>query len=123
MVLPPALAYIPEEDMTYGQVRKLIAENNHNSDGTSLGCSSSQIVRHLESETLCADDSIYCWSRCMNHTEYFADISPEVCQERNLELKCVNPRGQVYIEGHGDFYPDCSDSTDVRTSFILFCSH
>ena len=120
MILPPALAYIPDQEMTYGQVRKLIAEDNRK--GMALGCSSSQIARHLETdghENVCADGSIYCWNRCMNHTEYVDGISPEVCQERNLELKCVNPRGQVYSEGHGDFYPDCTDSTEVNN----YCLH
>jgi hypothetical protein len=57
---------------------------------------------HGVSENQCADDSMFCWYRCMALTKETA-----TCAERRLGLQCVDPRGLV-VEGgagHGDFFP------------------
>lgn len=121
MVLPPSSAYIPEHEITHGQLRQLMIDET-TSKGSSirnaleLGCSSSLVARNLE-ESSCDAGSIYCWSRCMNHTEYFQPMSEEVCASQGLALKCVSPRGQLYKSGHGDYYPDCTDATEFTTPF------
>ena len=51
----------------------------------------------------------------MAHSEY--GISNEVCTERQLGLQCINPREQVYIKGHGDFFPYCTNSTEPTTDY------
>ena len=51
--------------------------------GNGIGCSRKLAeVEQLE----CADDQMYCWMRCMNHT---ADANPETCAEKGMKLKCL----------------------------------
>ena len=45
----------------------------------------------------------------MNTTEY--SVSDEICAAKGLDMRCINPRSQLYVEGHGDFYPACIDAS------------
>lgn len=118
MVLPPPSAFVPEQQKTHGELRQLIIDASTSKEKDEnvleLGCSSSLVVRNLE-ETVCAEGSMYCWHRCMNYSDHY--LTPEICKERNLEIKCVNPRGQLYEEGHGDYYLDCSNATEFATPY------
>uniref|UniRef100_A0A7S2EPM2 Uncharacterized protein n=1 Tax=Trieres chinensis TaxID=1514140 RepID=A0A7S2EPM2_TRICV len=120
MVLPPSGAVIPSSTTeTFGDVRRSLASSSSeaSSHRTGLGCSSPTEAARLlaEEEPSCADDATYCWHRCMPHEE--SGVSLEICSERNLRLQCVNPRDQVYVSGHGDFYPACSNTTAPVTDF------
>ena len=123
MVLAPNDAYLPEAaSTTFGQLRQVFVESSSKGESIpmGIGCSSnSKMVintsrfladeehdedegGHGVSENQCADDSMFCWYRCMALTEETA-----TCAERRLGLQCVDPRGLV-VEGgagHGDFYP------------------
>jgi hypothetical protein len=125
MVLPPAGAFHQDADMTFGDLRDHMINASRTQDSgneaLTMGCSSSRIARQLE-ETSCAEgESIYCWHRCMPIADY--GVSLDICAEesastgRALRLQCVNPRGQLYLEGHGDYYPDCTDSTENSTDY------
>ena len=134
MVLPANDAYLPEAaSTTFGQLRQAFVKSS--SKGQSIpmgiGCSSnSKMVintsrfladeghdedegGHGVSENQCADDSMFCWYRCMALTEETA-----TCAEHRLGLQCVDPRGLV-VEGgagHGDFFPG-------KESFQTISSH
>mmetsp|Transcript_6265 Transcript_6265/g.9717 ORF Transcript_6265/g.9717 Transcript_6265/m.9717 type:complete len:724 (+) Transcript_6265:114-2285(+) len=131
MVLAPNDAYLPEAaSTTFGQLRQVFVESSSKGESIpmGIGCSSnSKMVintsrfladeehdedegGHGVSENQCADDSMFCWYRCMALTEETA-----TCAERRLGLQCVDPRGLV-VEGgagHGDFYPACTNNTHI----------
>ena len=110
MVLPPADALHPAHGkLTFGDLRQSMidAAINQREDKLGLGCSGSMIPRDL-SATTCEGNTIYCWHRCMNATEY--GVSSEICANQDLELSCINPRLQIWAGvNHGDFYPACAD--------------
>jgi hypothetical protein len=41
------------------------------------------------------------WHRCMSLEEQ--GVSTDICAEKNLDLKCINPRNQVWDNTHGDW--------------------
>jgi hypothetical protein len=107
MVLPPSDAVHPEHGITFDEIRQGLVEGRGHAQ-LDLGCSSNMAARKLQ-QTECTGNSIYCWSRCMNATEY--SVSNEICAAQGLDMKCINPRRQLYVEGHGDFYPACIDAS------------
>jgi len=130
MVLPPSGAIHPSHSSsgkTFGDVRRALIESSLDSASSfvstsqsgklSLGCSSPiEQARILADEDVsCAEDSTYCWHRCMPHED--RGINVGVCAQRNLQLQCINPREQVYISGHGDFYPACSNSSEPASDY------
>jgi len=120
MVLPPAQAIHPEHpEYTFGEIRQKMIDSSSDDDvkmtNLDLGCSNSLVARQLE-ETTCEADTIMCWHRCMNTTEF--GVSPEICAEQGLEMLCMNPRGQLWDETHGDFYPGCiSPDAEINTPY------
>ena len=123
MVLPPADAVHPQhndDEMTFGELRQVmidasISKQDHADDALSLGCSSTMVARQLE-ETTCEGDTLLCWHRCMSTTEF--GVSEEICANQNLSMMCINPRGQLWDNTHGDFYPGCIDpSSEIATPF------
>jgi hypothetical protein len=83
--------------------------------GYPLGWSSPHALspRLLADEPMdCASDQFMCWHACFNNTE---DVSPDVCESRNLELACVsNIDGTLWDgETHSkEFEPACISATD-----------
>ena len=124
MVLPPATAIHPEHGRTFEDLRKTLVEAsitssshdaNKKEEELSIGCSSSMVARQLESES-CQGDTLMCWHRCMNITE--AGVSEDICAERSLSVMCINPRGQLWDNTHGDFFPGCaSNETELATPY------
>lgn len=115
MVLPPSEAIHPTGNgKTFGDLRQLMIKSSLSSekdkDILGLGCSGSNQMAHQLEEVVCASGSMYCWHRCMEYSDY--NISEDMCAKKDMEIKCVNPRGQLYQGGHGDYFPDCSDSTE-----------
>ena len=115
MVLPPSVDVHPKHGNTFGETRRLMIDSSlsgddkdkHANEHLSLGCSyESKAARQLE-ETTCEDGTTFCWHRCMAHSDY--GISNEVCTERQLGLQCTISSDQVYIEGHGEFFPSCTN--------------
>jgi hypothetical protein len=121
MVLPPAQAQSDVPSMSHGDVRnKMIqaaALDSHDSIETlSLGCSkASATARILNEVESCQENYIYCWHTCMSVLDF--NVSEEICASRNLRLECINPRNQIYVEGHGDYFPGCTNSTQNATDF------
>ena len=129
MVLPPNNAYSPASpNYTFGKLRQSLVHSSTHGEGvvpSGIGCSSPTLQtviaatsrRSLSEEggahdTTCAQDELFCWFGCMSLPEY--NISSVFsCTERNLSLECMNPRGQVHLNGeeHGDFFPACTDRT------------
>lgn len=107
MVLPPSDAVHPEHGVTFDEIREGLIEGGRDTQ-LDLGCSSSMAARKLH-ESECAGDSIYCWHQCMNATEY--SVSDEICADQGLDLRCINPRNQLYVDGHGDFFPGCINAS------------
>jgi hypothetical protein len=111
MVLPPAQATHPDHpEYTFGDIRQMMNDATLRSDregvnNLDLGCSSTLVTRQLE-ETTCEADTLMCWHRCMNTTEF--GVSPEICAEQGLSMMCINPRGQLWDNTHGDFFPGCA---------------
>lgn len=107
MVLPPPSAIHPAHGETFGHLQELLVSQNGASDKHVLGCSRASGSRQLQT-TSCEDGgTILCWHRCMSVEEH--NVSEAFCAEQNLDLACVNPRGQLWDNTHGDFYPACID--------------
>jgi hypothetical protein len=49
----------------------------------------------------------------MNITDF--DVTKESCAAQGLDLRCINPRNQIYVEGHGDYFLDCIDADTAET--------
>ncbi|KAI2488621.1 hypothetical protein MHU86_25675 [Fragilaria crotonensis] len=107
MVLPPSDAIHPEHGVTFDEIRQGLMEGRGDTQ-LDLGCSANTAARKLQ-ETECTGNSIYCWHQCMDATEY--SVSDEICAAQGLDLRCINPRNQLYVDGHGDFYPACIDAS------------
>jgi len=120
MVLPPSQAIHPmHTDLTFGDLRQGLMQSNNN-DAVRLACShdtTTALHRKLEGTTCNSTDEIYCWHRCMSALEQ--QVSEEICQASSQELKCINPRGQVWAgESHGDYFPGCvTNDTEIETPF------
>jgi len=115
MVLPPQGAYSEKEEMTYAEVRSLLSTKGGNNNNPGIGCSSSlDMARQLE-DAECPYNSTLCWHRCMYHADHETwggePVSRELCEDRNLQLQCVNIRDQVWDGTHGDYFPACSNTT------------
>jgi hypothetical protein len=122
MVLPPSGAAHPEHGETFGNMRNLMIEESTSGNQESsshralaMGCSGEGVMARQLEEATCEEGSTYCWHRCMLHEEQ--GISIDHCASRNLMLQCINPREQVYVSGHGDFYPACTNSTENATDY------
>ena len=117
MVLPPTDAVSPW-GKTYGQIREDQREDYESGIGCSISSDSpSAPYRILNEATECQENELYCWHRCMNVTEF--QVSENICADRGLDLACINPRRQLYVAGHGDFFPDCIDlaTAENHTSY------
>jgi hypothetical protein len=118
MVLPPAAAVHPVHGVTFGQIRQgLIETGEVREEALRLACSYTVQDHRLLNDnatatnattTTCENsDELYCWHQCMNVTTY--QVSVEQCDAASLQLKCINPRGQISTgENHGDYYPGCA---------------
>ena len=133
MVLAPNDAYLPSvtgvADVTFGEVRQFIVDSSASGDISSgIGCSTPNTKavvatsRSLDStgETECSEDELFCWFRCMPLAEH--NITFDSCTERNLQVQCMNPRGQVHENGedHGDYFPECTNRTHVSNPVTEF---
>mmetsp|Transcript_99616 Transcript_99616/g.177337 ORF Transcript_99616/g.177337 Transcript_99616/m.177337 type:complete len:628 (-) Transcript_99616:563-2446(-) len=107
MQLPPSDAYNPLKELSFGEIRSQVIADPSQS---ALGCAKHRIAREL-SQT-CSDNQIYCWFRCMDFTE---TVSPDYCGSQNSGFNCTNQFDQIYIEGHGDYFPACTNSTELET--------
>ncbi|KAL3780178.1 hypothetical protein HJC23_013986 [Cyclotella cryptica] len=123
MMLFPLDAIHPTLHQSFGSVQMAmnadpsyhLSTQHEGRTGYPLGCSSLQALspRLLADETMnCTSDQFMCWHTCFNNTE---DLSPDVCQSRNLELACVsNIDGTLWDgETHGkEFEPACISPAD-----------
>lgn len=115
MQIPPADAVVPELGVTFGELRDKVIEatssNNPDSEPVlSLACSRRLQARELLST--CSETQIYCWHRCYDFTD---DLSPDACAAQNLGFNCTSQFDQVYLGGHGDFSPTCTNTTETVT--------
>lgn len=123
MVLPPKDALVAAEStqttLTYGDIRRRLVETPDAYIPAGLGCSSPTMraLQHggnHDDPAVCEKGSLFCWARCME----LGDFTEEMCEEQNLGLKCINPRGQFQTgERHGDFWPACTNSTVELTPY------
>jgi hypothetical protein len=102
MVLPPFDALHPDHGQTFGSLR----ESNIQGEQKDLACSSNMVARQLE-ESSCQGDTLFCWEKCMSPSEY--NVSEAICQEQGLNLNCTNEARELYVSGHGQFFPGCID--------------
>jgi hypothetical protein len=121
MILAPNNAYLPSLlESTFGKVRQFFMDSSSNENiPIGIGCSSPnmQVViataRSLESQggSNCTQDELFCWFQCMALANQSLTI--DSCTKRNLQVQCMNPRGQVLKngKGHGDFFPECMNRT------------
>lgn len=124
MVLPPKDALVAAEStqttLTYGDIRRRLVETPDAYIPAGMGCSS-PTMRALQSSLhdepgACEKGSLFCWARCMELADY--NITEEMCEEQNLGLKCINPRGQFSTgEKHGDFWAACTNTTIEVTDY------
>ncbi|KAL7487092.1 hypothetical protein ACHAW6_012672 [Cyclotella cf. meneghiniana] len=137
MILPPQDAFVPSsgDSTTFGQIRRDIIQHFATSVDfiVGIGCSSPElqlglhgvpsISRNLQGHgidaSMCAEDELFCWFRCMPLADH--ELTITTCSERNLQLQCANPRDQVVPDGqqHGDYFPACTNSTDPVTDYPL----
>jgi hypothetical protein len=123
MVLPPFDAIHPKhDDLTFGRLREKMIDASLSSNPSTdddkaleMGCSRHDAMARQLEDVTCAAGSTYCWHRCMVHEEY--SVSDTLCAESSLRVQCINPRGQVYESGHGDYFLACSNSTEPVTPF------
>jgi hypothetical protein len=115
MVLPPASAIHPMYmDVTFGQLRQGLVAGDK--DMIQLACSNSDysvVTNHRMldgvNQTCNNTEEVYCWHRCMNSTLF--NVSQAICSSQERELKCINPRDQVWLGvKHGDLFPGCAAS-------------
>jgi len=112
MQLPPSDAKNEENGLTFGDIRKLVTATGSSDSGAALalGCSRKLSARELMST--CTSNQIYCWHRCMNYT---STLNPSSCAAQSLGFQCVSQFGQIYREGHGDYFPACTNATEYVT--------
>mmetsp|Transcript_15017 Transcript_15017/g.35352 ORF Transcript_15017/g.35352 Transcript_15017/m.35352 type:complete len:679 (+) Transcript_15017:71-2107(+) len=119
MQLLPADAVDEATGLTYGDLRQKIIEVSTNADpdtaaasksALGLGCSQQRQARELQAS--CTESQIYCWHRCFDYTE---TVSPEACAAQSLGFNCTSQWDQVWVTGHGDYNPACTNSTSVVT--------
>jgi len=48
----------------------------------------------------------------MSPSEY--NVSDSICQEQGLNLTCTNEARQLYVSGHGQFFPGCIDVANAE---------
>lgn len=48
----------------------------------------------------------------MTPSEY--NVSESICQEQGLNLTCTNEERQLYVSGHGPFFPGCIDIANAE---------
>lgn len=118
MQLPPNDFVNEESGLTYGEIRArriLNADNDSESSDSSLGCFTRRLtaVSDLDGHGCNTSSQVYCWHRCMNFTE---TANPDYCRaEGNMGFQCVSQFDQIYVEGHGDYFPSCTNSTETVT--------
>ena len=44
-------------------------------------------------------------------------MSETICQEQGLNLTCTNEARQLYVSGHGQFFPGCIDIENAEEVF------
>jgi hypothetical protein len=120
MVLPPPQALHPSHSMTFHDMRSSMI--NKDPQALSLGCASHhQVARELgEGEGNCNNvTSALCWHECMNYTDF--DVSPEICQDRDLSLACVNDEGYLWIDTVHDpaFTLGCVNLSEAGTLAMI----
>jgi len=124
MVLPPVDAVHPQHGETFGRLRQLLIESTTSAatddEALALGCSSSSIFTHARQleEASCEEGTLFCWHRCMVTADH--EVSEDICSEENLDLSCVNPRGQLWDDSHGDWFVQ-NFCRDVISSMLRFC--
>ncbi|CAK0815694.1 unnamed protein product [Prorocentrum cordatum] len=66
-------------------------------------------------EGQCGNGSLSCWHRCMEIS--LAGVTEEDCSARGdgYSIQCVDQFDQIYVSGHGDFNPTCSNATETVT--------
>lgn len=110
MFMPPDDGLDERRGRSIGDVRREMIKSVLEGGGVGSGAGCSR--RMLEEDTTeCADNEIYCWMRCMKHTE---EASPSVCAAKGLGYKCTSQRDQVWrdLDSHGDYNPACTNSTE-----------
>jgi hypothetical protein len=106
MVLAPSVAIHPLHGLSYGSIRDSMMNDAQN---LGLGCSTSLASRIL-ADTNCTAESLYCWHRCMVVKDY--NISEQICEERGLDLACINGEGYLWPGIHNpSFKPGCVNLT------------
>ena len=118
MFLPPTDALSHREGVSYGEIRDLTQETHQKASAgadsvLSIGCSRpSKFVPQAEggADAACAANQMYCWMRCMNYTD---DANPTACAAKGLGFNCTDQFDQVWVSGHGDYWPSCTNSTQL----------
>jgi len=92
--------------------------NNHlhkNTPRHHIGChdpSLSTVNRRTLASTECTNSTYYCWHQCMDLAEHRATL--DICRAAgNLKTQCVDPRGLISDNMHGDLYPACTNATKL----------
>jgi len=122
-VLPPQDA-LYDDDATYGEVRQAAAGAAAAPGPVTIGCP--EHFRQLEvAADSCAENEIWCWMRCMPHTE---EHSPEACAAKDMGFNCTSMRDQIWpycppggfgATCHGDYWPQCTNSeTMIVPDFV-----
>lgn len=115
MFLPPQDALMTGRDITYGQLKNVMVQEQ--SDQTlSIGCSQqsapSVLSRKLAAESCDTTNSIWCWMRCMSFTP---TANPGYCAANNSGFNCSSDfADEIYrpaIDSHGAYQPRCTNST------------
>jgi hypothetical protein len=114
MVLPPVMAVHPVHDETFGRLRDMVVDKDTPEDEVvAIACSSSAKARELQTTT-CEAGTLLCWHDCMSLEEH--GVSADICAQQGLDLWCINPRGQLWDNTHGDFFPGCIDAANAENA-------
>ncbi|GAX29281.1 hypothetical protein FisN_16Hu289 [Fistulifera solaris] len=114
MVLPPVMAIHPVHDETFGRLRDMVVDKDTPEDEViAVACSSSAQARELQTTT-CEAGTLLCWHDCMSLEEH--GVSEDICTQQGLDLWCINPRGQLWDNTHGDFFPGCIDASKAENA-------
>ena len=109
MVLPPAEALSPNHESTFGELRRLMV--NQDQQALSLACSHSQYTARQLEDSSCEAGSLWCWHRCMNLTDY--SLNETSCASQDLDLACINSARELWNGEHASkdegYGPGCVD--------------
>lgn len=111
MVLPPTDAIVPDQTVTFGELRSNLIRDNQvqgTSEAFAIGCHTG-VARQLETIT-CNSTDLLCWHKCMVLADF--GVNETYCSDMELDLACISDANEVWGGEHAPeagYEPGCID--------------